>query len=423
MHLSGKILKDSLLKNALFQMIAQVSNLSTGFFFWIIAARSYSTSDVGIISALLSAMMLLGLISNLGFNVSMLLYLPSNHEKANNIINSCFTISSFASLIISSFFIIGIGLWAPSLEPIFGEFKNIIYFLVITCISSISVLFNTAFMAGRRSSFQLLKDFSFGLVKIFPLPMLAAFGAVGIYLSWGIGLFFSIALGYILLPGVWKNYRPGFALDPIIKKMASLSFGNYLAGIFSTLPRLALPIMIANTISTEAAGYFYIAMVAVGLLFGVSQSVSSSLMAEASASGELWINFGKSVKFSIILLVMGLMLFLFFGKSILNIFDPVYGENAYVPMILLSIASLPLCICAIFSAVRNSQKRIKSVVVINAFTVIVTLASAYPLMKMFDITGAAAAFLLGNIVSAVAVIVTIKDPKNLFNKHIFKYRN
>lgn len=420
MHLSGKILKDSLLKNALFMMMSQIINLSTGFFFWIIAARFYSASDIGMISALLSAMMLLGSISNLGFNTSIMLFLPSNHEKAGKIINSCITVSSFASLLISLVFILGLRIWAPSLQPLLSDSKYIIYFLVITCASSISALISSAFVAGRRSSYQTLKDFSFGLVKIFPLPVLAALGGIGIFLSWGTGVFLSIILGYALLPVVWKEYRPWIALDPIINKMATISAGNYIAGIFSSIPRLALPIMIANAISTEAAGYYYIAMVVAGLMFGIPQAISSSLIAEASNSGELWGNVGKSIKFSILLLIPGLMIFVFLGRYVLHLFNPVFGENAYIPLILLSVASIPLAVCTIFNAVRNSEKKIKSVVTINALNAVVTLVFAYPLMKVFDITGAAGAFLIGNIVSAGVVILTMKDPKTFIKKQIFK---
>ena len=268
-----------------------------------------------------------------------------------------------------------------------------------------------------------LKDFSFGLAKIFPLPFLAASGSVGIYISWGIGVFLSILLGYFLLPTVWKGYHPGLAFDPIIKKMASISAANYFAGIFESLPRLVLPIIIANTISTEAAGFFYIAMVVAGLMFGIPQAISSSLIAEASTSGELWINLRKSITFCALLLTPGLFLFIIFGKYILHLFNPVYGEHAYIPLILLSVASIPFSVCTIFTAVRNSQKRIKSVVFINALTAVVTLAFAYPLIKMFDIRGAATAFLLANTLSAAVVILTMNDPKKFIMKMLLKEGN
>jgi len=263
-----------------------------------------------------------------------------------------------------------------------------------------------------------MKDFFFGIIKIFPLPVFAAYGALGIFISWGIGVLLSVLLGIILLPKVWANYRPSFTLDPVIKKMASVSAGNYFAGIFSSLPRLALPLMIANTISTEAAGYFYIAMLVAGLLFGIPQAVSSSLIAEASNSGKLWNNVRKSITFSILLLIPGLVLFILLGRYVLHLFNPVYGENAYMPLILLSMASIPLTVTTIYTAVRNSEKRIKSVVIINALTAVVTLALAFPLMRMMGITGASVAFLAGTVVSAATVVLKMKNPREFIKRGV-----
>jgi len=49
-------LNDPLFKNAYFLMLSSISSAGSGFFFWLIAARFYSTAEVGLASAIIAAM-------------------------------------------------------------------------------------------------------------------------------------------------------------------------------------------------------------------------------------------------------------------------------------------------------------------------------------------------------------------------------
>ena len=46
-----KYLNDPLYKNSFFIMLTSISNAGFGFIFWMIAARFYSTADIGLASA------------------------------------------------------------------------------------------------------------------------------------------------------------------------------------------------------------------------------------------------------------------------------------------------------------------------------------------------------------------------------------
>ena len=61
-----KHLSDPLFKNAYFPMFSSLTSAGSGFFFWLIAARFYSTADVGLASAIISAMGLISMLSLLG---------------------------------------------------------------------------------------------------------------------------------------------------------------------------------------------------------------------------------------------------------------------------------------------------------------------------------------------------------------------
>jgi O-antigen/teichoic acid export membrane protein len=415
MHFLRDICRDSLLKNSVYLIATNFSNLIIGFFFWVIAARYYTPHDVGAISALLSSMFLIAMVSSLGFPTALLFYLPRDRKNAGRIINSCLITGTASSLLFSAIFISGLNIWMPALEQMFDSLEYAALFAAVTTASTVSALISGAFIAGRRSSFHMTKEVFFGSVKILPLPLLAGCGAMGIFLSWGTGLVLAVILGFFLLSMVWK-YIPMPALDPIIKNMAGYSFGNYIAGIFNALPRFILPIMIVNLISAEETGFFFIAMMVAGLLYGIPQSLSSSLLAESSESGELQDKVRRAIRFNAALVFPGLLLFVLFGKFVLSLFNPSYAENASTTLIILAGASLPLSINTIFTAVRNAQKRVASVVKINLAIAVAALALAFPLMKMSGIEGAALAYLLANSAAAIVVIYKMKNPAGFISE-------
>ena len=398
-------------------MVANVLNMILGFFFWIIAARYYTPSEVGTTSALLSSMLLISMISSFGFQTALIFYLPREPKNVSKIINSCITSSIVASLIFSLIFILGLDIWAPPLKSILYDMKFGILFAAVAAISTTSGHVSSTFIAGRRSSFHMTKEMLFGFFKILPIQVVSIFGAVGIFMAWGIGVLLSLAIGFLLLSLVWKGYVPTPMLDQIIKSMAWYSIGNYLAEIFYTLPRFILPLIIVNFVSTESTGYFYIALLIAGILYGIPQSISNALLAESSDSGELWMKVKKSIKLNVALLIPGTLFFLFFGKFILNLFNPLYAENAYITLIILTIASLPVSINFMFTTIRNAQKRVISVVKINAAIAIITLAFAYPLIRSSGIEGAAIAYLLANTLAAIVVVYKMKNSmQNLSQK-------
>ena len=403
-----KIYKDSLLKNSIYLMATNFTNLALGFFFWVIASRYYTPKDIGIVAAMFSSMSLVSMISSVGLPTALLFYLPRDRKNANKIINSSMIVSIVVSTIFSVIFILGLSIWEPSFMQMFRNIGLVIIFTIVTIVTTVSATMSGVFTAERRSSFHMMKESVFGVVKIFPLVLFAEFGAIGIFTSWGIGLIAAMIIGFILLYRTLK-YSPNVSVDPIIKDMVRYSTGNYIASIVSNLPRLLLPIIIVGVISTESAGYFFIALTISGLLYGIPQSIGNSFLAESS-DGDLFTKVRKIIKFNIILLIPGILLFMIFGKFILSIFNPAYVSMDKT-LIILALSSIPTAVTIVFNSIRNAQKRVGSIIKINTIVAITTIILSIPLMKILNIEGAALAYLLADVVGAVIIIAGIKQPK------------
>lgn len=404
-----KIYRDHLLKNSIYLIMTNFSSMAIGFTFWMIATRFYTPSDIGIISAILSSMTLIAIISSVGLPMAMTLYLPVNIQNASRIINSCIIVGIIVSVIFSLIFILGVNIWAPKLGQILGSLKVNIIFIMTTMMTTISLFMVGIFTAGRRSSFHMIKENIFGIAKIILLILLSSFGAIGIFMSWSIGLTIAIATGFFLTSKLWK-YEPTLIIDPIIKSMARFSIGNYIAGIFYNIPKFIFPILIVNVLSTESAGYFFIAMAIAGVFYGIPEAIAGPFLTESSDKDKFWTNVYKVIKFDMYLLIPGLILLLIFGKFALNIFNPNYAEHSFNTLIILSLVSIPLSLITTFNMVRNAQKKVEAAIKIDAAVTIMTLILSIYLMRIWNIEGIAISYLFANILIAAIIVLRVKDP-------------
>ena len=414
------ILADSLIKNSIWLIIASFVSAFLGVIFWILASRYYDPREIGIISAIFSAISLIASISTIGLPTALVYYLPRDSKNSSKIINSCLITSISVSIIFALIFLLGLKIWSPQLTML-ANLKFGIIFIILTTVITMSGLMGGAFIAGRRSSYSMLKDNLYHIIKMFSLALFAGLGIIGVFISLSIGMIFALIVGFILLYKTWR-YIPTLKFDPIIKTMTRYSLENYIAGILHNLPKLILPIMIVNIISAESTGYFYIAMTAAGLLYGISLSISSSLLAESSNKEKFENNINKAIMFNMLLLIPGILFFIIFGKIILNIFNPIYAQNATETLIILSVASIPLSLINIFNGVRNSQNRVKSTIKMKLIVAILTIILTVPLMKTNGIEGVATAFLIANTIGAIIVIHRIKNPVEFTIKIIKRCR-
>ncbi len=82
---STRLAGDTLLSNSLYLMLDTAAMAVLGFVVWLLAARLYHPSDVGVGTTLISASGLLGLASLLGLNNSLVRYLPTSARRDSHV--------------------------------------------------------------------------------------------------------------------------------------------------------------------------------------------------------------------------------------------------------------------------------------------------------------------------------------------------
>ena len=397
-----KVMDEPLYRNSLYVMISTLIMSAFGFVFWLVAARLFSTEQIGLATTIISVMGLITGISVLGLNIGIIRYLPTAKDKEarNHKINTSITIVILSTIIVASIYLMGINYFSPSLQFIQETLTLSFIFIFFTIFSALSGIVESIFIALRDTKWILVKNTLFSSLKIGLLFLAVSFGAFGIYSSWMISLITALFIVFLAL--VYKfNYSFKFEIrDSIIKKMGKYSFGNYIAGFIGGLATLVLPIMITNMMGAETTAHYYIAMMIATLLFTIPSATSNSLFAEGAHNPELIKKkIKKSIKIISLILIPGILITLFFGNYILLAFGKTYSSEASTFLQILAISGIFVSINGVLGTLLRINNQLKLILLRSILSPIIVLGLSYLFITQgLGLLGIAYAWMIGQFV-------------------------
>ncbi len=402
-------LRDPLFKNSYFLMVSTIMVSILGFVYWVLVARYYTPHDVGLATALISAVNLLVAFSLLGFNFGILRFL-SNEKDKQSMINSCFTITILFSILISAIFILGINTLSPTLSFIYESILFLLFFIVLVFTTTLTRLQWSVYVALRSAKYSLIQNVIFSILKLIFIICLVTFGVLGILSSWAIATCITLILGiFVLTPRMVYSYLPIPTIKKgMIKGMFHISFGNYIAGIFGAIPNSVLPLIVINVLNPEMNAYFFMALAISNTLIAVPVAVSNSLFVEGSYAPEKFrSNVLKSIKFTFLLIIPMILGIFIFGTKLLLLFGKEYAENGFYVLCILVLSVIPFTINKVYTTIKNIQLNVKPIIYLNAFIAILTIGLSYMLMIKIGLIGAAIGYTVGMGIGAAAVLVSV----------------
>lgn len=392
------IFKDSFIKNSYILISDGIFTTLLGFIYWLLAARLYGSSDIGIGNSAVSAVSLVVSLSVQGFGVGIVRLLPQYPDKENQIINSCLTLSLILLSLILSIFYIFLPFWSKSLNFfINGKF---LFFVLFSFSYLYTLLLDCIFIAKRETQNLLIKNLQLNIIKLFLLLGFVFLKLNGIYYSWGISIvIICIIETLILRKKINNSYKPALVFDKKLdKEVLDYSLKNHISDVLSSLPNMILPIMIAELINVNMVAYFTITWMIVSSLMIIEKSTSQSLFAEISANvSDLDILVKKSIKFLLSQLSLLLFAVLLFGKYILNMYGKEYSLNGYPLLVILIISLLPYSLNTIYFVILRVKKELLTLQLYTFFLTISILILSYFMMKKWNLIGIGIAWLSAQI--------------------------
>ena len=402
--------RDPLYKNSFFLMLNSALAAILGFVFITIITRLYTPADIGLFSAIVSAAGLLAVFSRLGFDVGLIRFLPASKEP-ENLINSCFTVTSIVALLFALVFLAGINLWSPALGFIRDDAEFILLFIAVTVFTVVSGLQMNIFVGRRSTKYLVVRDVINSILKIIFVILLAGIGILGIFSAHTIGIFLSFfTASFILIQKVEPKYLP----KPMIKKklindMFHYSIGNHVAGIFGTAPGLILPIMVVNVLGAEQGAYFYVVWAITRIIFVASGAISTSFFAEGSNAPDMvYMNARRSLKLAYLLLIPIVVGVFLIGDKILLVFGDVYSQNATELLWVFAVSSLLLAFNSISFNIERVRKNLKTLNIYIGFMAFSIIIFSYLFMIQFGLIGIGLGWFVAQLLTAVIIIISRK---------------
>jgi O-antigen/teichoic acid export membrane protein len=379
-----------------------------GLVFWIVAAHTVSSTDIGLATAVISLVTLITTLAQFGMDNGLIRFLPTSKNR-DVLFSTVITITFIVTIIITLVFLIGLNVFSPSLLFLRNGIYPVILILYMA-LASIYLMQNTAIIALRRGDLYLLQSLILGF-RIVLLIVFASFGVMGILAALTINYFITFISGLYIISKLGVKFRLMVNLESL-KEIFSFSIGTYTADILATAPTAFIPILIVNTIGATDNAYYYIAFTIANLLFQMQNAISTSLFVEGSHNIPLKQNVIKSIRLNAVILVLALIVIFIFGRYILLIFNKEFSDQSFELLKILGISGIFSAITSIYLSIKRVQKDIKIINYINFLSAAFLIVIGYLFLIRFGLMGIGYTWLIMNVGMCLVIVwLVIKHDK------------
>ncbi len=353
-----------------------------GFAFWWLAARIFSTEAVGLASATISTMTLLGSFSILGLGTLLMGELSKQRGKESSLISAALILVGAVGLCLG----IGFAVVAPYLSTAFQELganlSNIILFAVGVSLTAITLVLDQTFIGLLRGELQFYRNALFAGAKLTALfaasLWLSHVTGLTIYMTWIIGIGFSLAvlIGFALHEA--RETRQSFATTMgIATETGSEALKHHTLNIMLEAPSLILPVLVTILLSATVNAWFFVAWSLSGVANTASAALATTLYAVSSAQpSALAHKLRLTLALAFAACVLANCVLLFGSRQILELFGHSYSAQAAWSLRILSLESFPFIIKNHYIALSRIRGQISRTIGITIATCFLELGGA-----------------------------------------------
>lgn len=400
----------AVLLNAGSVMSTTLVTAGLGAAFWLVAARQFSPDAVGVASAAVAAMTLMGYLAMVGLGTLLMGELPRRQGHHRGLINAALIVSGAIGFAFGLVFAIGAPLVSSELSALDESLPAIAVFAVGVGLTAAVAVLDQSLVGLLRGGLQLTRNIVFSAVK---LGILVVFGlvltdpnGVWIYFAWIAGIAISLL---VLVP--FYARRGEEDLRPRLRMLAEMrrdAASHHLFNLSIRAPDLILPLIVVSLLSAEANANFYIAWMVGSFGFMVPISLSSVLFAVGSGDDErLSDRYRLSVGISLVLGCAAVAIVMLFGGPILSLFGPTYEQHALATLQILTLGVFPETIKAHFLSITRVERRIAQTMPLVIGGTALELCGAVAGALATGLSGVAAGWLIAVCIEAAIMSRTV----------------
>ena len=259
-----------------------------GFIYWWVAARQFTPRAVGLASAALSAMTLIGTFSILGMGTLLIGELPRHRGQEASLISAALIVVGGVGGCLGVIFATIAQHLSADLQILGASIQNIALFAMGVSLTAITLVLDLALIGLLRGNWQLWRNSIFAGVKLVALIiaglwLLHATG-LSIYATWTIGNLLSL----IFLAGfmIVKERKPLSSYLPqwgLLRKLGRSAVKHHMLNLTLQARVLILPVLVTVLLSATNNAWFYVSWSIASFANIVSIALTDTLYAVSSA--------------------------------------------------------------------------------------------------------------------------------------------
>lgn len=358
------------------------ANLAFGFVFWVLAARLFPASEVGLAAGAVSATMLCVQFALLGVGSAFIGQLPAHRSHPQRLLDTALTIVGIGGLAGGTLFLLLARGAFVELREVVAVPSFAALFLTMVALGAAGVLLDQISMALRRGEQLLSRNAASGVATVAlvaALPLLPArTGGLEIFAIWVVGGLITCGWGFVQL----RRSVTGYCWRPRIDGTAArgllrVGFPNHLLNLGDRTSGLVLPVVVTELVSPEANAHWYAVWMMAWVVFMIPFSVGIATFAEVADRPD---SLRTSVRHGILAaLVAGLAaatLLALAAPVVLSILGPDYVTAGTVPLRILLLGVVPMTLVQAYFAVCRATARLGEAIVTGAVNVVLGLGAA-----------------------------------------------
>lgn len=401
-----------LLRSA-YSLIANTAvTAALGMVFWVAAARLYPAATIGRDNVLISAMVGLSTICQLNLSNGIARFLPDLGARTGRILLWAYGLAGATALILGTAFVLLAPALSHELVYLGGQPALATGFVAALALWGVFALQDAALMATRHAPWIPIENGAFGVLKLLALPLLLAVGtANGVFLSWALPMALLLIPVNLLLfrraiPRHVASHRRESSIGmlgqgPVVRFLAQ----DYLASVLTETTQMVLPLLVIGILGARESAYFAMPFTITVTFDAFAYSACASLVVEGTLEQESLRALTRVfVRRVLVLLVPAACVLIAAAPLVLLPFGHAYATHGAAVLRLLLCASVFRTVIALFQAVARVHRHGARIALVELALLVLVLGPAVSLARTHGIEGAAAAWLLANLVICVCII-------------------
>jgi O-antigen/teichoic acid export membrane protein len=277
----------SVLLNAASLVGSNLISAAIGVVYWPLAARSFSTSEVGTASAALAATMLLGGLAALGTTTLLVGELPRRDTiDRSRLVITAVLVTGLAGAVLGLTFSALVPLLSPELRDFAGQWSTTPIVVVMVSATAVGAVVDHALIGLLRGEVQFARNTLLAVAKLVALLIVAGLPlpnrALALFSTWVAGTLVSFV---VVIPLAGLGRLPLLAYKPKLEALRNLGLSalqHHALNLSLALPSAVLPLIVTVLLSATANAYFYVAAMFANMVYLAPLALSTSLYAVSS---------------------------------------------------------------------------------------------------------------------------------------------